>query len=268
MLKVGLPGEPELSGAAPGAAGPLSNVWVRGSAAFVLLAVVVMGWSWHEGWLTSRDYKLPYSNPVDMAWSDGKLYVADWMTQSIYVHDTRRKDLPIVKTYFLPDTHLSGIALCADALYTSDSWSKKIIRHHLDDTLSVSGTYPSPGPAPSSLFCDGKYLWSVDAQSGKIYQQRLDERLTVMAEYKSPGKSPVGFFKDEKYAWSSDSQTRRLYRLRLDDQLTTVGTYSLEDLEQRQEPLSCFRWVGGDLWFARDRLGVMFRRDAHWLRRM
>ena len=32
MLKVGLPGEPEVSGAAPGAAGPLANVWLRRSA--------------------------------------------------------------------------------------------------------------------------------------------------------------------------------------------------------------------------------------------
>jgi CheY-like chemotaxis protein len=268
LVKVGLPGEPIAGGSANERTGLFSDPWIRFLGAGLALGLITLGWLWHQGWLTRRDYKLPYSNPIDMAYQDGKLYIADWMTQSIYIHDARRRELPVVKTYFLPDVHLSGMAVCGDTLFVSDSWAKQIQRRRLNDSCKLEDTTPSPGSSPSSLFCDGKYLWSVDAQAGKIYQQRLDERLTVVAEFRSPGKSPVGFYKDEKYAWSSDSQTRRLYRLRLDDQLTPIASFSLEDLEQRQEPLSCFRWVGSDLWFARDRLGVVFRRDVHWLRKL
>ena len=112
----------------------------------------------------------------------------------------------------------------------------------------------SPGPSPTSLFSDGKYLWSIDSKLAKIYQHRMDDALTVIAEYKAPAGAPVGFFKDDQYAWVSDSQTRLLYKLRLDDQLSVLASYTVDDLEARQEPLSCFRWIDGDLWYARDRL--------------
>ena len=218
-----------------------------------------------SGWFTNRDFKLAYTNPVDMSWKDGKLWVGDWFTQSIYIHDIRKTGAPIVKTYYLPDVHVTGIAVAGDRLFTSDSWAHKIRRHKFDEYLTPEKVIDSPGPSPTSLFFDGKYLWSIDSKLAKIYQHRMDDALTVIAEYKAPGAAPVGFFKDDQYAWVSDSQTRLLYKLRLDDQLSVLASYTVDALEARQEPLSCFRWVDGDLWYARDRLNIMYRRGARSL---
>lgn len=218
------------------------------------------------GLFTNREFKIAYSNPVDMTWNAGALWVADWYTQSIYVHNLKKSGAPIVKTYYLPEVHLSGVAVAGDRLFTTDSWKQKINRHKLDEYLTVEASLPSPGPNPASLFFDGKYLWSIDSKAGNIYQHRLDDKLTIVADFKAPGSAPVGFYKDDQFAWVSDSQTRRLYKLRLDDQLTPVGSYTLEDLEARREPLACFRWIDGNLWFARDRLAVLFKRTPRSLK--
>jgi len=233
----------------------------------VVVAAALFGFTAYQlGWLTNHDFKTAYTNPVDMSWNAGQLWVGDWFTQSIYIHDVNKSGAPIVKTYYLSDVHVSGIAVAGDRLYTSDAWAKKIRRHKLDEYLTAEKVLPSPGPSPASLFFDGKYLWSIDSKLGKIYQHRLDETLTILAEFKTPGRAPIGFYKDDQFAWTSDSQTRLLYKLRLDDQLTIVGTYTVDDLEARREPLSCFRWINGNLWYARDRLNVLYKRTPRSLK--
>src|SRR6185312_11063752 len=119
----------------------------------------------------------------------------DWFTQSIYVHDGKSRDLKLIKTYQLPDTHIAGIAIAGDKLYSCDTWTHSIQRHKLDNFLTVEKTFQSPGPTPSSLFWDGKYLWSCDSSAGKIYQHLPDAGLTVIADYPAPGPGLVGFFK-------------------------------------------------------------------------
>lgn len=241
---------------------------VKAFSVFSLLSSLFFLLAWQVGWLTNRTYKLAYTNPVDMTWRDGRLWVGDWFTQSIYIHDLKKAGAPIVKTYYLPDVHVSGIAVVGDRLYTSDTWAKRIRRHKLDDYLTIETPIVPPGESPTSLFFDGKYLWSIDSKTARIYQHRLDDRLTVLADYAAPGKAPVGFFKDDQFAWVSDSQTRRLYKLRLDDKLTVLGAYTLDDLQARGEPLSAFRWIDGDLWFARDRLNLLYKRSPRNLKRL
>jgi hypothetical protein len=176
------------------------------------------------------------------------------------VHDLSRWDLPLKKTYYLPDNHISGMVVLNNAVYTADSWAHVLRKHRLDDHLSVVFTVPSPGPSPCSLFWDGKYLWSCDLSTGKIYQHEADDRLTVVAGYSSPGKAPVGFFKDDRYAWSMDAKARKLYQRRLDSQLSILTTYQLPEWEEGSAPLSSFTWHQGDLWFTRSGQGVLYRR--------
>jgi len=222
--------------------------------------------SYNLGWWTNRNFKLAYTNPVDMSWNNGQLWVADWFTQSIYIHDVNKSGAPIVKTYYLPEVHVTGIAVAGDRLYTADAWDKKLRRHKLDEYLTAEKVLNSPGGTPTSLFFDGKYLWSIDSKQGKIYQHRMDDNLTVLADFKTPASAPVGFFKDDQFAWTSDSQTRLLYKHRLDDQLSVVAAYSVDELEARREPLACFRWIEGNIWFARDRLNVLYKRTPRSLK--
>jgi hypothetical protein len=216
---------------------------------------------------TNREYVIPYSNPTDMSWQKDKVWVVDWFTQSIYVHQVKSRELPLLKTYSLPNTHITGIAVTADAVYTSDSWSHEIQKHKLDDFLTVAKTFKSPGPTPSSLFYDGKYLWSCDSGAGRIYQHLLDDHLTVIADFPAPGDALVGFYKDDKYAWTADNKTRKLYQHRLDEQLTVLGTYAYDEFDQGAEPLTSIYWVGNDLWYTRERKNVIYRRSKDLLKK-
>jgi CheY-like chemotaxis protein len=227
-----------------------------------LVAMILAGaaLAWH--FVTPRsNYPVPYSNPAGLVFTDQNLWVADWFSQAIYVHDVHKRDLPLKKTYYLPDVHLTGMAVTGNAVYTADSWAHVLRKHRMDDHLSVVFTVPSPGPSPCSLFWDGKYLWSCDLSTGKIYQHQADDRLTVVASYLSPGKAPVGFFKDDRYAWSMDAKTRMIYERRLDNQLSIVATYQLPEWEEGMAPLACFTWLGNDLWFTRTGKSFIYRRS-------
>ena len=213
-----------------------------------------------------QNYTLPYSNPTSLFWRNEKLWVLDWLTQSIYVHMLKGDELPIIKTYHLPQLHITGMALVGDMLFTSDPWTKKIRKHKLDDFLTVIATYPSPGPAPSALFWDGKYLWCGDAAQNKIYQLELENKLIIINTYTAPGHAMAGFYKDANYAWTADSQTRRLYQHRLNDKLTVISSSSNEDFERGPEPLSSFYWRNDELWFTRDRKPILYRRTSHDLK--
>jgi len=211
------------------------------------------------------DFKLPYSNPTGLLWQGDKLWVLDWFTQSIYVHQVKDDELPIIKTYHLPQSHVTGMAIVNGMLYTSDSWSKTIRKHKLDDLLTVVATYPAPGPSPSSLFWDGKYLWCGDIGAAKIYQLQLVNKLLVIGSYPAPGTGLAGFYKDANFAWTADAQTRKLYKHRLNDSLTVIAAYSHPDFERGAEPISSFVWQGDTLWYSRDRKPLLSRRSKQTL---
>lgn len=206
-----------------------------------------------------RVFTLPYSNPTSLLWHEDKLWVLDWLTQSIYVHVVNGNDLKIIKTYHLPELHVTGMALAGGMLFTCDPWSKKIKKHKLDEFLTVVASYASPGDSPAALYWDGKYLWCTDSGNGKVYQLQPAQKQIVIASYNMPGKSTSGFYRDANYAWTLDSQARRLYQHRLDDSLTVIASYSSEEFDKGPEPLASFSWRNGELWFARDRKGVIYR---------
>jgi CheY-like chemotaxis protein len=216
---------------------------------------------------TNRDYPISYTNPMDMSIQDGKLWVVDWFTQAIYVHEMLSKSLPLSKTYHLPDSHITGLAVTPDAVYTCDSWAHTIQKHKKDEFLTVLKTFKSPGPMPSSLYYDGKYLWTCDSSAGRIYQHLMNDQLTVIADYPAPGPGLVGFFKDDKFGWTADNTTRKLYQHRLDDKLTVLATYSYEGFDEGSEPLSCFLWKDSDIWYAKERKNQIFRRSKSLLKR-
>jgi hypothetical protein len=216
----------------------------------------------------NRRFPIPYSNPAAMAWQGDRLWISDWLQQSIFVHEIHGRDLPIVKTYLVPNSHITGLAVVGEMLYVCDGWTRKITKRKIDDVLSEVMSWPSPGPSPAGLFWDGKWLWSLDAEEGKLYQHNLDAKLTILATYRTPGKSPVAFYKDDTYAWTADTETRQLYQHRLDDKMTVLAVYTTEELNQRAEPLSAFSFKDGNFWFTRDRIGKVYRRGRSVLRKL
>ena len=234
----------------------------KGVLGMMVLAGLAVAWHFTQA---RASYPVPYSNPAALVFMDKSIYIADWFSQAVYVHDVHKRDLVLKRTYYLPEVHLTGMAVLPGTVYTADSWAHVLRKHRLDDHLSVVFTVPSPGPSPCSLFWDGKYLWSCDLSTGKIYQHQADDRQTVVASYNSPGKAPGGFYKYDRYAWSMDAKTRKLYQRRLDNQLSIVATYELPEWDEGVAPLASFTWWGDDLWFTRTGKGFIYRRSKKQL---
>ena len=96
---------------------------VMGCMAAVLALVI-----WHAN-QPKANYLVPYSNPAAIEFMDKNVWVADWFSQAIYLHEVHKRELLLKKTYYLPDVHLTGMAVTSDAVYTSDSWGHALRKH-------------------------------------------------------------------------------------------------------------------------------------------
>jgi len=223
----------------------------------ILLSAGIWRW-WPK---TDRNFSIPHSHPSALVWHQGELWISDWLDQTIYRYGLEGRELKLNRSYHLPETHITGLALVGDLLYTCDSWKKEIRKRRIDETLTLLGKYPSPGEQPSCLFWDGRYLWSCDAQKHRIYRHQLDSRLTVLEQFPSPSQTPVALYKDEKYLWSADADKRLIYQHRLDSELSVMVSYRLPDLEEGKQSLSAFTWSQDKLWLGRDGKGLIYRRS-------
>jgi CheY-like chemotaxis protein len=221
--------------------------------------LLAAGALWMFGpWSRLKQHPVPFSNPTAIAWNDGKLWVADWVTQTVYQLQPEGPSLRVLGTTVVPEAHLTGLVVVHDFVYTCDSWRKVIQKRRADPALTLVKEVPSPGPTPSGLFFDGQYLWSCDMTRGKIFQHALNDRLTVIATYPSPGKAPVALAKDPDYFWSADAETRKLYRHRLDDRLTVLSEIQLDELNRGREPLSAVALHENVWWLGRDGKNVLY----------
>jgi CheY-like chemotaxis protein len=235
-----------------------SQAWLFALLVGPLLGLLVFAAARYFPFKGVAEYPIHFSNPTALTWDDEQLWVADWVTQTVYRLETRKNELFLTQSLLLPQSHLTGLAVVKDAVYTCDSWKKSIQKRRKDENLSVALETPSPGPNPSGLFWDGRYLWSCDSSLGKIFQHELDDRLTVVASYPSPGHLPVGLIKDENFLWSADAETRKLYRHRLDNQLTVLSSIEISELNRGREPLSAVAFHKGRWWIGRDGKNTLY----------
>jgi len=240
--------------AAPGAALPARRSGSGPGWGAVLAAAALAGSGLLGArlWRAGRNVTLQSSNPSAVVWKGGRLWTADWFAQTVTESRVRGGAVQPLRKVFLPQSHVTGLALTADRLYVADSERRSIQRRRLDEQLSVEAAAPSPGSRPSCLFWDGRYLWSCDSAAGRIYQHLPDDGLSVLASYPSPGKAPVALYKDENYLWSADAQTRLVYQHRLDERMSVLASHLLPELNRGPQPLSCFTWRGRELWLGRD----------------
>ncbi|MBI3300192.1 MAG: response regulator [Elusimicrobia bacterium] len=204
------------------------------------------------GDVQGRDYKLSHEHPTALLWTGERLWVADWVSQSIYEYRVSGEKLEPLRSVHLPDSNVTALAVAKDRLWVADAARRVIEERRLDAALSVTRSHPAPGTRPSGLFWDGRYLWSADSAAGRIFRHETEAGLAVLESFKAPGKSPAALQKDESYLWSADSESRRLYRHRLDKTLSVLSAYALPELDRGPQPLSALTIKDGEVWFARD----------------
>ena len=239
------------------AAIPASPVAAPGQGLWLGLALAAAGalsaglWAAH-GTGGGRDYHIAHDHATALVWKGERLWVSDWVAQSVYEYRLEGDRLEAVRTVHLPDATITALALAGDRLFVADAGRRVIEERKTDPTLSLIRSYPSPGPSPAGLYWDGRYLWSSDSSLGRIYRHETEAGLAVLETFKSPGHSPAAMHRDDAFLWTADSETRKLYRHRLDKSLSVLAVYALPELDRGPQPLSALAVKGRTVWFARD----------------
>ncbi len=245
---------------------------------FGLAAVAVLAGIWRELpsprslWMrvsakpALQEFALPYQNPVAICFSNDKTaWIADWVTGSVNKHKVDR-NLSLRGSHPVPGGHPTGIAWDGIALWSCNSWERKIYRHNLDDSLSVSASYASPAPEPSGLFWEGEILWVCDAREGRIYRLKLKgQEFELVDSYKYPSGSPVGVFVTVDAVWTADSETNLIYQHAKDRALTAVRAFSIPVLKEKGLDLSGFTLDGEDIWILADNHARVYKT---WIRHL
>lgn len=172
-----------------------------------------------------RRWDLPYRHPSSMAFEGGKLWVSDWFSQSVYVHDART--IGVARVIHFPDETPMAFTVAADSAWTADA-AGMIVRRIKDAKLTAVGR--APAPRTLGLAFDGLYLWQLEGGEKPVIRKRLpDASLTVMGAFKYPGVKPAALCWDGRELWSLDAGNRELVRHNLERPDEAVERVSLPE---------------------------------------
>ena len=153
-------------------------------------------------------WDLPYRHPAAMAFADGKLWVADWFSQAVYIHDARAWTVQSVVHF--PNEMPVALTVGAEAVWSASAGGL-IVRHLKDAALTPLAR--APAPRTLALAFDGLYLWSCEGGKTPMIRKRLpDAGMTEIAAYRYPGLRPGGLVWDGSALWSLDVGNRELVR--------------------------------------------------------
>ena len=153
------------------------------------------------------EWPLPYSHPAGLAFDGKELWVSDWFSQTIYRHDPA--GLRVVRALTLPAEVPGPLTFAADALWVA-SGARVLVKHMLDDKLTVLLQVSDSAPQTVGMAYDGLYLWTCDAKEGRLNKRILDDRLTIVSSYPYPGSKPAALAYDGRSLWSLDAGNREL----------------------------------------------------------
>ena len=155
------------------------------------------------------EFALPYAHPAGLAYDGKRYWISDWFSQTIHRHDPNT--FAVLRTRYLPQEVPGALAYAGDALYAAAA-PRGIVKHLLDDRLSVLSWSRDAAPQTVGLAYDGLYLWSVDTKTKKIHKRIPDEGLSVIESYPYPGGVPTALTFDGRALWSLDWTNRELLR--------------------------------------------------------
>jgi hypothetical protein len=161
--------------------------------------------------ITARRFHwdMPYSHPSALAFDSGKLWAADWFSQSFYEHSP--ESLVVEKVIPFPAETIAALSFAPDSVWTADG-AGPITRRMKDAAFTPLERYDVKPDKTLALAFDGLYLWTYDAASKRLRKRLLDDRLTILASYRYPGGAASALVFDGKTLWSLDSQNREIIR--------------------------------------------------------
>lgn len=191
------------------------------------------------------EWELPYAHPSGVACRDGELWVADWYSQGVFRHDP--ESLAVRRSLHMPAVVPVTLALFADALWTVSARGG-ILRHMLDERLTVLARYPNAYPHTVGMAYDGLYLWTADTDGGRLRKRLLDDQLTVLESYDYPGSKPAALAYDGRDLWSLDAGNRELLRHDLQDPRKVSYRRVLREYQSGNWRPAGLAWDGRQFW--------------------
>ncbi|OGR82624.1 MAG: hypothetical protein A3J74_06610 [Elusimicrobia bacterium RIFCSPHIGHO2_02_FULL_57_9] len=196
--------------------------------------------------LAARDFwDLPYKHPAAMGFDGKELWIVDWFTQSLYLHDAN--GLALRRLVHLTAETPVALTFATDAVWTVAA-SGMIIRRMKNAALTPLEKYKDAAPNTLGMAFDGLYLWTCDSRLNQLHKHLIDFQLSLVASYPYPGFRPAALVFDGKTLWSLDAANRELIQHNLERPDEAVGRVPLPEYRDgRFKPVG-LGWDGERFW--------------------
>lgn len=162
----------------------------------------------------ASEWDLPYGHASGLAYDGGQVWVSDWFSATVFRHEPQT--MRVIGSATLPREVPGAMAFAGGGLLVASA-PQAIVRHMLDEKLTVLARSRDSAGQSIGMAYDGLYLWTCDAKKGLLYKRVLDADLTPAASYEYPGVRPAALAFDGRRLWSFDAGTKELLRHDLDD---------------------------------------------------
>lgn len=216
---------------------------------FLMLAVAVSAFLVGRFYLgpgkpkSVSSWELPYSHPSGIAFDGGKLWISDWYSQSLYLHEPEK--MSVTKVVSLPAS--VPVTLCAGGGNLWVGTSAGIEKRMPDSKLTVLARYKFPGREISGICHDGLYVWTADAGEGKIRRHITDNELTADREYQVPPKELSAMFCGPRFIWTVDGSSYEILSRSVSDPQTILSKKPLPEYREGWK-ISGLTGDGGRFW--------------------
>lgn len=191
------------------------------------------------------EWALPYSHPAGLAYDGKHFWITDWYSKTLHRHDPA--DLRIVRTVYIPREVPGAVAFAGGAVWIAAA-PRGIVKHMLNDRLTVLGRYRDIKHQTLGMAYDGLYLWTVDAGRRRLHKRILDDRLSVVESYAYPGSRPVALAFDGTELWSLDAGNREILRHDLDRPTRVTMRIPLPEYRSGEWRPTGLTWANGRFW--------------------
>jgi hypothetical protein len=227
--------------------------WIAG--AIVALAVIagLYGiWSYQQ---VGAYTPLPYARTGAVLILDGKIYIADWLKKSLYVHAERR-GAPILSVEGLSSELLTGLAANERGMWTTDGLTNEIARRAKTPDHSVVEKFKAPADRPEGLVIDRDAMWTT--AGGKLYRLRSDDPSDVVEKFAIPGVSVTALQMRDRRLWALDGKAREIAVFRLQKDLKPLATLDLDPFLRGGTPTG-LAIQGSDAWIVTENPAAIVR---------
>lgn len=190
-------------------------------------------------------WELPYYHPSGLAYGDGRFWIGDWFSQTIYAH--RPGTFEVERAVHFPLKTPVSLTFAQETLWSASS-TGEIIKHMRTEKIEPIQRFDAPGVAITGIAFDGLYYWTSDTRANKINRHIPDKRFRVVETLDYPGAGPAGLVYARDSLWSVDAGAGELLRHDIADPRLVLRRIPLPMYQSGKWRPSGLTYDGKDFW--------------------